>query len=273
MRLVLIALALIPWAVPIAAQQTAPLEPTTFNPSPGVKLVPSPPPNQKVQADRDVTVAWMKAMREKHEGKFPGPPPRLANGRPDLSGTWIPIGRPEKLEMTPLALAELDRRYRTNNKDFPYSVCLPPFPTPTDWGFTWEVLHSPERLVTLHEDPPYYRLVFLDGRPHPPDADPTWTGHSIGRWDGDALAVESVGFNDRTYLEAFLPHTDKLRIRERWTRPTMGTMVVERTYDDPDVFVTPYTIVFTLFLAPGEVFLENICENNKFPELSHGQNP
>ena len=130
------------------------------------------------------------------------------------------------------------------------------------------------QLVTLFEFPPNYRLVFLDGRPHPPDIEPTWMGHSIGTWEGDTLVVDSSGFNDKSWLlPAFLPHTANLHIRERWTRTTMGTMTVELIHEDPEMFVKPWTVVYKLFLAPGENLVESICENNKFPQLTAGQNP
>jgi len=92
-------------------------------------------------------------------------------------------------------------------------------------------------------------------------------------WEGDTLVVDSLGFNDKSWLAYFLPHTVNLHIRERWTRTTMGTMTVELTHEDPDIFVKPWKVVFTLFLAPSENLMENICENNKFPQLSAGQNP
>ena len=98
-------------------------------------------------------------------------------------------------------------------------------------------------------------------------------GHSIGTWEGDTLVVDSIGFNDKTWLEDFLPHTTKLHISERWTRTTMGTMTVELMHEDPETFVKPWKVVFTLFLAPGENLMENICENNKFQQLTAGQNP
>jgi hypothetical protein len=85
--------------------------------------------------------------------------------------------------------------------------------------------------------------------------------------------VDSIGFNSKTWLVFALLHTANLHIRERWTRTTMGTMTVELVHEDPDIFVKPWKVVYTLFLAPGENLMENICENNKFPQLTAGQNP
>ena len=259
MKLVLTALALTVLAGPATAQEPPP-------PDPLENLVPTPNPAVgSIQVDLGFYTSWQKGVRAKFEGKFPGPAPRLPDGKPDLSGTWIASEKLTRPQATPAALAELDRRFRTNLKDFPYSVCLPPLPAQaTNAGGLWEVLHTQARLAVLFLSPPHQRLVYLDGRPHPPDPDPTWMGHSVGRWDGDTLVIETTGFNDRSWLEGSLPHTEKLRMVERWTRPTMGSLVVERTYEDPDVFVTPWTISFTAFLAPGEELQESLCENNRF---------
>jgi hypothetical protein len=253
----------------MASAQTAPQKPGPMD-----NLVPTPNPvTSPTQVDAGVAGPWRRAMREKYEGKFPGPAPRTPEGKPDLNGVWIAEGTPERPVMTPLGLKLLEDRYKTNLKDFPYSVCLPPAVVPnTDaMGGLWVVMQNRTHFATLFEYPPNYRLVLLDGRPHPPDVEPTWMGHSIGMWEGDTLVVDSIGFHDRSWLASMLPHTAKLHIRERWTRRAMGAMTVELIHEDPDIFVQPWKIVFRLFLAPGETLMENICENNKFQQLSAGQ--
>ena len=256
-----------------ADAQTAAQTPSTPKPGPTDNLVPTPNPVQSPgQVDAGLPPQWRRAMREKYEGKFPGPAPRTPEGKPDLNGMWVTDVTPERPALTPWALSVLDDRFKKDLKDFPYSVCLPTEPTVN--GPLWLVMHSRTHLVTVFELSPNYRQVFLDGRPHPIDPDPTWMGHSIGTWEGDTLVVDSTGFNDKSWLRAFLPHTTKLHIRERWTRTTMGSMTVEMVYEDPETFVTPWKVVYSLFLAPGEDLLESICnENNKFPQLSSGQNP
>ena len=254
----------------IASAQTAPQKPGPLD-----NLVPTPNPMTSVtQADAGVTAEWRRAMRAKYEGKFPGPTPRTPDGKPDLNGVWVPVGTPERPALTHLGLTLLEARYKTNIKDFPYSVCLPFGPVPPGDIGPWVVMQNRTQLVTLFEFPPNYRLVFLDGRSHPPDIEPTWMGHSIGMWEGDTLVVDSIGFNDKSWLgNSFLPHMANLHVRERWTRTTMGTMAVEVIYEDAEIFVKPWKVVFTLVLAPGENLMESICENNKFQELSAGQNP
>lgn len=252
----------------IATAQTAPQQQGPLD-----NLVPTPnPANSPDQVDAEHLPQWRRAMREKYEGKFPSPAPRTPEGKPDLSGVWIAQGTPERPAMTHLGLTLLEHRYKTNWKDYPYSLCLPPGPVPGTG--LWVVMQNQAQLVTLFEYTPNYRLVFLDGRPHPPDIEPTWMGHSIGMWEGDTLVVDSIGFNDKSWLvNSALPHTANMHIRERWTRTTMGTMTVELIHEDPEMFEKPWKVVFPLFLAPGENLMENICENNKFPQLSAGQNP
>jgi hypothetical protein len=254
---------------------TASAQTAAQKPGPLDNLVPTPNPVASPdQVDVAISAQWRRITREKYEGKFPGPAPRTPDGKPDLNGVWIVQGTPERPAMTQLGLTLLEGRYKTNMKDFPYSVCLPPAPVPTALGGgVWVVMHSRMHLATLFEHPPNYRLAFLDGRPHPPDVEPTWMGHSIGMWEGDTLVVDSSGFNDKSWLDSALPHTANLHITERWTRTTMGTMTVEVIHEDPDIFVKPWKVVYTLVLAPGENLMENVCENNKFPQLSAGQNP
>jgi hypothetical protein len=79
-----------------------------------------------------------------------------------------------------------------------------------------------------------YRQIFMDGRKHPEDPDPTWYGHSVGKWEGDTLVIDSVGFNDKFWFDFIgTPHTEKLHTIERYTRTNIGTLVIETTIDDP----------------------------------------
>jgi hypothetical protein len=111
-----------------------------------------------------------------------------------------------------------------------------------------------------------YRQIFMDGRPHPPDPDPTWFGHSIGRWEGDTLVIDSVGFNDKFWFDRRgHPHTEQLHIVERWTRRTLGTLENEVTIDDPGAYSRPFTTTYTARLQPNDDLLEYICaENNQY---------
>ena len=135
----------------------------------------------------------------------------------------------------------------------------------------YKFVHTRGLLVLLFEQEPHYRQIFLDGRVHPQQADPTWMGHSVGKWEGDTLVVDTTGFNDKSWLlfATGLPHTEMLHMVERYRRPDLGHLLVDLRLEDPGTFTKPLERHMTWELAPGEEILEDICnENNKFPEYA-----
>ena len=119
-----------------------------------------------------------------------------------------------------------------------------------------------DRILT--EDVFSYRQIFLDGRDHSKDADPTWMGYSIGKWEGDTLVVDTAGFNDKSWSPMFRPHTDKFHMIERFRRLDLGHLEIEVTIDDPGAYVKPWTIKRVSNLLPGDEIGEYICaENNQ----------
>jgi hypothetical protein len=108
-----------------------------------------------------------------------------------------------------------------------------------------------------------YRQIFLDGRPHPKNLDPTWYGDSIGHWEGDTLVVDSAGFNDKFWFDfAGHPHTEKLHIVERYRRPDLGHLEDEVTIDDPGAYSKPFTMYGHFPLQVGAEIMEYICNEN-----------
>jgi len=208
------------------------------------------------------------ALHNKH-GNVAGPAPRTADGRPDLSGVWNANvdPNPEPAALLPWAAAELDRRFANRLQDMPGSVCLPDDPAPTQ-PLLYRIVQTRSMIVQLFEQEPHYRQVFMDGRGHPKDLDPTWMGHSIGRWERDTLVVDTVGFNDKSWItQSFLPHTEMLHMIERYRRPDRGHLRLDLTLEDPGAFTRPVERHMTWELAPGEDILESICpENNKYRE-------
>ena len=90
---------------------------------------------------------------------------------------------------------------------------------------------------------------------------PDVAGFSVGRWEGDTLVVESNGFNDKTWLNNVgLPHTEKLRVTERYTRPSLGRLNVDVTYDDPEAYNTPLKVSLRMRLVTDTEMLEEVCE-------------
>jgi hypothetical protein len=201
-----------------------------------------------------------------------GPTPRAPNGKPDLSGVWhgSPPSDPGKPEPLPWAKALVRQRAENNRKDLPSGLCLPHGVTLFGTVHFYRVVQTPTILVMVSEqDTPNYRQIFLDGRGHPKNLDPTWMGHSVGHWEKDTLVVDSVGFNDKAWLDgAGHPYTEKTHITERYRRPDLGHLEIEFTIDDAGAYAKPWTIKRVSDLAPNEEVQEYICnENNK--DASH----
>jgi hypothetical protein len=201
-----------------------------------------------------------------------GPTPRMADGKPDLSGVWLGtlLQDSDKPELTPSAQAIVEQRTANHLRDIPSSRCQPNGITIFGIIFTYRVLETPTYLVMIAEhDVPHFRQIFLDGRSHPKNPEPTWLGHSVGHWEGDTLVVDSVGFNGRAWIDlAGRPFTEKTHITERWHRPDMGHLEVEFNIEDPSSYVKPWTIKRISELAPkGEEVAEYVCsENNRDPQ-------
>ncbi len=199
-----------------------------------------------------------------------GPAPRLPDGKIDLSGVWQgggPVGniadglaKGETLPIRPEYKKVMESR---KAKDDPEANCLPTG-VPRRDPYPWRILQTPTHTFLLFEGNIHsYRQIFMDGRKHPADLDPTWYGHSVGRYEGDTLVVDTVGFNDLFWFDfQGTPHTDKLHTIERYTRTNMGTLVIETTIDDPGAYTKPFKITFTARLRPGEELMEYICNEN-----------
>jgi hypothetical protein len=196
-----------------------------------------------------------------------GPVPRLRDGKPDLSGLWYgpaPIGAAaETPELLPWAEKIAKERVENNLKDTPSSHCLP-FNIGLMSAFLNRIVHSPEFLTTVIEyDIPGYRQVYLDGRAHPKDLEPSWTGHSIGTWDGDTLVVDTTGYNDKTWLGEAAPHTTQLRVTTRLRRVDLGRLEIETTINDPGTLKKPWIVKGVATLAPAkEEIFDFICNEN-----------
>jgi len=162
-------------------------------------------------------------------------------------------------------------RQDTEMKDDPEGFCLPPgVPRMMYTPYPTEIFQLPDRILFIYEGGAHvWRIIWMDGRKHPEDPNPTYLGDSIGHWEGDTLVVDAVGFNTRTWLDAAgHPHGEKLHVIEKFTRPNMNTLRLEATIDDPEFYTKPWTVVTTATWRPGQELLEYICqENNR--DLSH----
>jgi hypothetical protein len=194
------------------------------------------------------------------------PAPRTADGKPDLTGIWNiinPVSDLQPGDIEPWAQALIDERNENFNKDNPAYWCLPTGPAGVSG--VKRIVQTPAMIVMLGESL-LYRQIFTDGRELETDPNPSWMGYSVGYWEGDTLVVESAGFNDRTWLLGNPPHTQELRMTERYRRTSLGHMEVRVTYRDPGAYKKPWTTALTAELMADTELLEAVCN-----EGPHGQ--
>jgi hypothetical protein len=126
-----------------------------------------------------------------------------------------------------------------------------------------KVTQTPHVITILYEDLSY-RQIFLDGHELPPDPTPSFMGYSVGRWEGDTLVVDSIGFNERTWLDfGGHPHTEALRATERFQRRNVGTIDLQVTLEDEGAYTRPWTVPVSVTLAPDTDLLEYVCNENE----------
>jgi hypothetical protein len=228
-----------------------------------------------------VPAQWLNyptpGIPRKPDGKpdLAAPAPLTSDRKPDLSGVWTGPGpgsydrniardlKPGDIQ--PWAEALYQQRVRDLGKDAPRSNCLPdPFAYYHVLDIA-RIVQTPGLIVILYQGNTnsVHRTIFTDGRPLPVDPNPTWMGYSVGHWDGDTLVVETAGFNDRGWLDIEgHPHTEALRITERFHRRDFGHMDLEMTYDDPKTFTRPFSVRTNQTLVPDSDLLESVCEND-----------
>ena len=107
----------------------------------------------------------------------------------------------------------------------------------------YEFVQAPGRMLQFWEREHEWRSIWTDGRPLPTDPDPTWFGYAVGHWEGDdTFVVESSGFNDKTWLTPTgYPHSDALRVTERYRRVDHDTILYTITVTDPQAYSQPIT--------------------------------
>jgi len=232
------------------------------------------------------------------------PAPRTADGKPDFSGVWnyagvlgfrggppppppgtppqatfwnIEAGIKEGLPFQPWAAELRKQRMDANSKDNPDAACLPiGYMQSHTHSQPRKMIQTPDLIVILYEANGGVREIFLDGRPAPPaDAEPFWWGYSRGHWDGDTLVVESTHFKDGGWLDVNgAPLTDQVKIIERFRRPSVGTLEIDVTIDDPKAYTRPWTVRVNQRLLPDTSLIEFVCqENNQFNPATGSRRP
>jgi hypothetical protein len=219
-----------------------------------------------------------------------GPAPRLPDGKPDFSGHWLPNGAgqgvsgrfgvdpaargqfdpkvtpEERPQLQEWALAKIKSMTPTELELSKSSVNCLPRGVPAIWlqnPYSTMIIHTPTQMAQLYEVLNNWRLIHTDGRPLPKYPEPFFHGNSTTRWEGDTLVVESVGFDERTYIQPngwF--HSEDLKVTERYSRPSKNYLYVQVTVEDPKVLVKPWTSAPRRWtLGDGNVY-EFYCTNN-----------
>jgi hypothetical protein len=221
--------------------------------------------------------------------------PRMADGKPDFTGVWsfsaggggrgearpqvsldekpaatfrdIGSGFKGGLPLKPESAALLKRRMDDNARDNPDVWCLPlgnqqfnthPFPR--------KIVQTPTQMLILYETHMGLRQIFMDGRRLPDnDPQPWFFGYSVGRWEGDTLVVETIGFKEAGWLDINgSPLGEKGRTIERFRRTNYGTIEIEQTVEDAEHYTRPFTTTLTWRLMPDTEIMEMVCtENNQ----------
>jgi hypothetical protein len=223
--------------------------------------------------------------------------PRVAGGKPDLSGMWslkykpLPCGElirgetgeciekdilsarmvnfadgiPGGLPYQPWAAALVKDRSARSGFDDPHSNCMPPnFPRAYAMPHIQKFVQTPKLLVILDEFNASYRQIFTDNRPLPVDPQPSWNGYSTGRWEGDTLVVNTIGFRDDLWLDSSgNPLTEAAKMTERIRRPNYGTLEVEVTVDDEKAYTKPWTVKLNLSIVLNTEMIDEICLENE----------
>ncbi len=191
------------------------------------------------------------------------PTPRGPDGKPDLTGLWS--GPPPVADLDPAILqtwvTELaNQRQRDFYKDRPFFRCLPNGPETENSGGWKRFVQTPDMLVILDDDLTY-RVVHLDGRELEADPFPSWTGYSVGHWEGDTLVVESNGYNAETWVGRYgVSHTEELQVTERFTRTDFGHLQIGVMFTDPEAFTQPWGYGSMMTLQADTEMLESVCE-------------
>jgi hypothetical protein len=224
--------------------------------------------------------------------------PRLA-GKPDLTGVWqiepIPgdvervLGsldselvpgddprtfskyffdiladyKPDQAPIRPEALTLM--RNRPKGEKTPDERCLPVgIPRANLIAFPFKIVQAPQQLVFMYEVDNTRRQIYTDGRKLPDDPNPAWLGYSVGKWEGETLVVDTTGFNDQFIIDARRhPHSDQLRIEERFHRIDFGHMELQITIDDPEMYTAPVKFKVNELLMPDSDILELFCNENE----------
>jgi hypothetical protein len=262
-------------------------------------------------ASRRLAAQWLNnptsGVPRNADGKvnMRAPAPRMANGKPDLSGLWmtgepnrapragaeprdepgdainitasrqmkdIGVDLPGGLPYQPWLIPIVKERTANEAIDDPHIRCLPDnFVRAYGLPHLLKFVQSPQLLVVLNEMNAGYRQVFSDGRPLPKDPNPAWQGYSSANWAGDTFVIDTIGLRDDTWIDwngSVL--TEAARVREEIRRPDFGHLEIRVTVDDPKAYTKPWTVTLKERIVVDAELIDEIClEHEKFAEVVH----
>ena len=245
---------------------------------------------------------WIPALAQQKPARDARPAPRLADGRVNFGaiagekGVWerrnehlvvnpnsyqAPATKTarvhiDQIPLQPWARALTNLRQAQALASEPYTRCkVSGGPRQFMSPYGLEIVQFPQhqRIYIFNvSNAQSFRTIYLDGRTHPANLEPSYLGHSIGWWEGDTLVVDSVGFNEAFWMNRDgLPHTSQMHLTERLTRTSFETLNYEVTVDDPGAYTAPWTSGYTLGWSAGTEMFEYVCqENNLSPESMVG---
>ena len=232
------------------------------------------------------------------------PAPRMADGKPDLSGLWMtaapnrgagrgappPVNVPDEagdqrnvtasrqmrdmgvdllggLPYQPWLIPIVKERTANEAIDDPHIRCLPDnFLRAYGLPHLLKFVHSPQLLVVLNEMNAGYRQVFTDGRPLPKDPNPSWQGYSSATWSGDTLVIDTIGLRDDTWIDwNGSVLTEAAKVREEIRRPDFGHLEIKVTVDDSKAYTKPWSVTLKQRIVVDTDLIDEVClENEKF---------
>ncbi len=197
--------------------------------------------------------------------------PRTGDVGPDLSGIWRSASDRylsnlaadgALVPLQPWAAALYKERQAGKGQGNPSDRCLPRgIPgVMLARDRPWKLIQTPGMIVMLFDELLHYRQIFTDGRGFPADFTPTWFGYSVGKRDGDALVVETIGLIEETWLDnAGHPHSEALRVTERFRRMNAATLNIDITINDPKAYTKPWTATVRFERVSESDFGEHVC--------------
>jgi hypothetical protein len=242
-----------------------------------------------------VALALLAISPSLHPQNSTKPAPDSSGAIPDLSGSWSPhrpvpvtaenalcgirtvcndllgqsagpsVVKSDEIQMQPWA----EEKYRAvkegKTRDPNFAGCMPQSPVDllVDNRRLFELRQFPDEVLLLFDQDHWVRRIYLDGRGHPDGYSSTWMGHSTGKYEGETLVVDTVGFNDKNWLDRDgHPHSDALHLVERFRRVNQKALEYQFTIDDPKAYKKPWTgkMVEDLLPSTTEILEGTLCD-------------